>query len=453
MRCARRAARAHLQGLAAGSRAAHADEQPRPRGGRATRTTWSSTAAPARRRATGRPSTRSSRRCAGSKTTRRCWCSRASRSACADARMGAARADRELEPRARVGDLGAVPQARGARADDVRADDGGLVDLHRHAGDPAGHVRDVRGDRARSTSAARWRATISLTAGLGGMGGAQPLAVTMNDGVALVRRGRPGQHRAPPRARATSTSSVDDLDEALRLALDARDRREAAVDRRRSATRPRSCRGSRRRGVPIDIVTDQTSAHDPLDGYIPQGLTLAEAAELRAADAAEYIERAQASMAAHCAAMLAFQDARRGRLRLRQQPARARPSRRASRDAFAYPGFVPAYIRPLFCEGKGPFRWVALSGDPDDIAATDAPCSRCSPTTSRSRAGSGWRASGSRSRACPRGSAGSATASGTGRAAVQRDGRERRAPGADRDRPRPPRLRLRRLARTARPRR
>jgi len=122
--------------------------------------------------------------------------------------------------------------------------------------------------------------------------------------------------------------------------------------------------------VEIDIVTDQTSAHDPLNGYVPAGYSLEEAAELRAKDRGRYVEEARASMARHCEAMVGFQKAGaevfdygnnlRGEARLG-----------GFADAFAYPGFVPAYLRPLFCEGKGPFRWIALSGDPADIAATD----------------------------------------------------------------------------------
>jgi urocanate hydratase len=126
-----------------------------------------------------------------------------------------------------------------------------------------------------------------------------------------------------------------------------------------------------RRGERIDIVTDQTSAHDPLNGYIPAGLSLQEAAELRFAKPAEYVERARASMARHCEAMVGFLRAG-AEVFDYGNNLRGEAQLGGFADAYAYPGFVPAYLRPLFCEGKGPFRWVALSGDPADIAATDA---------------------------------------------------------------------------------
>ena len=124
------------------------------------------------------------------------------------------------------------------------------------------------------------------------------------------------------------------------------------------------------RGFEADIVTDQTSAHDPLVGYVPDGLSLAEADELRERDPDEYIARARASIAAHCAAMVGFMDAG-AEVFDYGNSLRAEARLGGFERAFDYPGFVPAYIRPLFCEGKGPFRWAALSGDPADIAATD----------------------------------------------------------------------------------
>ena len=123
-------------------------------------------------------------------------------------------------------------------------------------------------------------------------------------------------------------------------------------------------------GVEVDVVTDQTSAHDPLDGYVPAGLDLDAAEELRQRDPAEYVRRARESMAEHCRAMVAFQD-RGAEVFDYGNSLRAEARLGGFEHAFDYPGFVPAYIRPLFCEGKGPFRWVALSGDPADIAATD----------------------------------------------------------------------------------
>jgi urocanate hydratase len=209
--------------------------------------------------------------------------------------------------------------------------------------------------------------TISLTAGLGGMGGAQPLAVTMNDGVVLCVDVDPSRIERRVKTRYLDVS-VDDVDEALRMAVDARDRREPlsiGVLGNAADIVPRLAAA----GAPIDIVTDQTSAHDPLS-YIPQGLSLEEAADLRTSDPAEYTRRAQASMAAHCAGMVAFLDAG-AEVFDYGNNLRAEAEHGGFERAFAYPGFIPAYIRPLFCEGKGPFRWAALSGDPADIAATD----------------------------------------------------------------------------------
>jgi urocanate hydratase len=209
--------------------------------------------------------------------------------------------------------------------------------------------------------------TISLTAGLGGMGGAQPLAVTMNDGVILCVDVDPSRIERRVKTRYLDVS-VDDVDEALRMAVDARDRREPlsiGVLGNAADIVPRLAAA----GAPIDIVTDQTSAHDPLS-YIPQGLSLEEAADLRTSDPAEYTRRAQGSMAAHCAGMVAFLDAG-AEVFDYGNNLRAEAEHGGFKRAFAYPGFIPAYIRPLFCEGKGPFRWAALSGDPADIAATD----------------------------------------------------------------------------------
>ncbi|MGO9063780.1 MAG: urocanate hydratase [Myxococcaceae bacterium] len=207
-----------------------------------------------------------------------------------------------------------------------------------------------------------------LSGGLGGMGGAQPLAATMCNAVFL------GVEVDAARAqRRLETRYLDciatDIDQALKLAATARDKRQ-----------PRSIGliGNTadvypelyRRGLRPDLVTDQTSAHDPLNGYIPQGLTLEQAASLRARDPDEYVKRSHASMGVQVRAMLDFQRAGchvfdyGNNLRAGAQQA-------GVEDAFAFPGFVPAYIRPLFCEGSGPFRWVALSGDPADIHRTD----------------------------------------------------------------------------------
>jgi urocanate hydratase len=220
------------------------------------------------------------------------------------------------------------------------------------------------------------RGTITLTAGLGGMGGAQPLAITMCDGVAICvdvdpqRIERRIEHRYLDHAAAT-------LDEAVGLAETAkREGRAYSVGVVGNAAEvfPELLR----RGASIDVVTDQTSAHDPLNGYIPAGYSLQEAAELRSADPQAYVKAARESMAVHCEAMVGFQ---RAGVEVFDYGNNLRGEAKAGgfADAFAYPGFVPAYIRPLFCEGLGPFRWVALSGDPADIAATDAAVTKLFP--------------------------------------------------------------------------
>ncbi len=207
-----------------------------------------------------------------------------------------------------------------------------------------------------------------LTAGLGGMGGAQPLAVTMNEGVALVVE-VDRQRIARRIATGYLDTSADTLEEAMTLVEEAvRAGRPLSVGLLGNAAEvlPELLA----RGVTPDIVTDQTSAHDPLNGYAPAGISLEDAAQLRERDPQEYVRRSRASMAAHVEAILALQA--RGAIafdygnNLRGQALEAGVA-----NAFDYPGFVPAFIRPLFCQGKGPFRWVALSGDPADIARTD----------------------------------------------------------------------------------
>jgi urocanate hydratase len=207
-----------------------------------------------------------------------------------------------------------------------------------------------------------------LTAGLGGMGGAQPLAVTMNDGVCLAVEVDPHrvERRLETRYLDKATSSVD---EALRWVDDAV-RAGKALSIGLIGNAAEVLPDLVRRDVRPDLVTDQTSAHDELNGYVPAGLSLEDAIALRAKDPAGYIERSVASMGTHVRAMRDFQ--KRGSLtfdygnNIRGQARKAGVS-----DAFEIPGFVPEFIRPLFCEGKGPFRWVALSGNPKDIAVTD----------------------------------------------------------------------------------
>jgi urocanate hydratase len=209
--------------------------------------------------------------------------------------------------------------------------------------------------------------TITLTAGLGGMGGAQPLAVTMNGGVALCVECDPSRI-----ARRIEYGYLDeeaaDLDDAVRRAVAARDAGQAlSIGVRGNAADlvPRLLA----MGAPIDVVTDQTSAHDPLT-YLPRGVAFEDMAALRAEDPAGFTVRARESMAAHVEAMVGFLDAG-AEVFDYGNSIRGEAELAGDTRAFAFPGFVPAYIRPLFCEGKGPFRWAALSGDPADIAATD----------------------------------------------------------------------------------
>ncbi|MEO3767370.1 urocanate hydratase [Streptomyces sp. B8F3] len=209
--------------------------------------------------------------------------------------------------------------------------------------------------------------TITLTAGLGGMGGAQPLAVTMNDGVALCIECDPS--RIERRLEhGYLDAKADSPEHALRLATEARDaRRPLSVGVLGNAAElvPRLLAA----GAPIDIVTDQTSAHDPL-AYLPLGVDFADMAAYAAEKPADFTVRARESMARHVEAMVGFQDAG-AEVFDYGNSLRGEAKLAGYARAFDFPGFVPAYIRPLFSEGKGPFRWAALSGDPKDIAATD----------------------------------------------------------------------------------
>src|SRR5438046_317367 len=210
--------------------------------------------------------------------------------------------------------------------------------------------------------------TVTLTAGLGGMGGAQPLAVTMNGGVAICvecdasRIARRIEH-------GYCDVAADDLDDALRRAEAARDAGEAlSIGLLGNAADVLPALLAR--GAAIDVVTDQTSAHDPLT-YLPRGVAFEDMPALRAEDPAGFTARARESMAAHVEAMVGFAD---GGAEVFDygNSIRGEAPLGGYQRAFAFPGFVPAYIRPLFCEGKGPFRWAALSGEAADIATTDA---------------------------------------------------------------------------------
>jgi len=209
---------------------------------------------------------------------------------------------------------------------------------------------------------------VVLSAGLGGMGGAQPLSITMNDGVCIIVE--VDRERIEKRLRTAYCEMVtEDIDEALRLADEARVKgigRSIALVGNASETHPELLK----RGFAPDIVTDQTSAHDPLNGYVPGGMSLEEAVELRKKAPSEYVKKAVASIVRHTEAMLGFQKA--GSIVFDYgNNIRGQAKEGGLENAFDFPGFVPEYIRPLFCSGKGPFRWVALSGNPDDIRKTD----------------------------------------------------------------------------------
>ncbi len=209
--------------------------------------------------------------------------------------------------------------------------------------------------------------TITLTAGLGGMGGAQPLAITLNGGVAICIEVDPERIERRLEHRYLDVRA-DDLEHALRLAADAKKARRAlSIGLLGNAAEVLPALVAS--GFDVDVVTDQTPAHDPLS-YVPAGLSPEDAQELRLDDPHEYVRRARESMARHVDAMVAFMD-RGAEVFDYGNSLRAEARLGGSKRAFEFPGFVPAYIRPLFCEGKGPFRWVALSGDPADIAATD----------------------------------------------------------------------------------
>jgi urocanate hydratase len=207
-----------------------------------------------------------------------------------------------------------------------------------------------------------------VTAGLGGMGGAQPLAATMNGAAALVIEVDPQRI-----ARRLATKYLDEATDSLDTALD----RCARWTRERVARSVGLCANAAdvlpelvKRGVTPDVLTDQTSAHDALNGYVPNGMSLDEAVRLRTARPTEYIERSMSAMAEHVRAMLALRA--RGAVTFDYgNNIRAQAQQAGVANAFDIPGFVPEYIRPLFCEGKGPFRWAALSGDPEDIRVTD----------------------------------------------------------------------------------
>ena len=362
-----------------------------------------------------------------------------------DAPGRAARTDRERDARAALGDVGRVPPPGGARADDVRSDDGRQLDLHRHPGDPAGHVPDVRrrgrealrrrrprrpngadrgprrdgrGAAARSGHARCAPSSASRSTPPGWSGGSRPATSTRRP----TRSTRRSRACAPPRPSGRGLS-VGLLGNAADVVPELA-----------------------RRGEHFDLVTDQTAAHDPLTGYIPQGLSVEDAARLREAEPDEYMRRAGESIAVHVRGML---DHLRAGSHVFDYGNNLRGEAQAAgvEDAFAYPGFVPAYIRPLFCRGNGPFRWAVLSGDPADIAAIDDELRALFPDDAILQR---WLAlarervafQGLPARICWLGYGDRARA-GLAINELVRSGRVQRA---GRDRPRPPRLRLGRLA-------
>ena len=218
--------------------------------------------------------------------------------------------------------------------------------------------------------------TITLTAGLGGMGGAQPLSVTMNDGVAIVVEVDPTRIEKRLETRYLDVRT-DSIDEALELATAAKTQKHRlSIGLLGNAAEVLPALVTR--GFRPDLVTDQTSAHDPLNGYIPKGYTLDAARALRVSDPETYVRLSRASMADHVNAMLAFK--RGGAVTFDYgNNIRAEAKGAGAIDAFEIKGFVPEYIRPLFCEGKGPFRWAVLSGDPAELAITDEAILRAFP--------------------------------------------------------------------------
>jgi len=221
---------------------------------------------------------------------------------------------------------------------------------------------------ARANFKGSLKGRLVLTGGLGGMGGAQPLAVKMNEGVCLAVE--VDEKRIRRRVeKGYCDHVVKDLDEALHMALDAKKNRlplSIGLLGNCAETHPELVK----RGIVPDVVTDQTSAHDALGGYIPRGLSIEEATEMRNDIPKEYLRRSYESMAIHVRAMLDFK--RKGSVVFDYgNNIRAQAHQAGVKDAFAFKGFVPLYIRPMFCEGRGPFRWVAVTGDPDDILKTD----------------------------------------------------------------------------------
>ena len=210
---------------------------------------------------------------------------------------------------------------------------------------------------------------IVVTAGLGGMGGAQPLAVKMNNGIAICIEVDPSRINRRIETKYIDTS-VKTLDEAIVIANQAKNNKEAITIGLEGNAADIVPKMVELNFVP-DMITDQTSAHDELDGYIPNGLSIKESNDLRKSDSKRYISESYKAMVTHCEAIIKLQAM--GSIAFDYgNNLRGQAKKAGLKNAFDFPGFIPEYIRPLFCQGKGPFRWVALSGDPDDIYKTDA---------------------------------------------------------------------------------
>lgn len=278
-----------------------------------------------------------------------------------------------------------------------------------------------------------------LTAGLGGMGGAQPLAATLAGACSLNIECQQASIDFRLRTRYVDEQATD-LDDALaRIARYTREGRAVSIALCGNAAEvlPELVR----RGVRPDMVTDQTSAHDPLNGYLPAGWTWAEYRERARSEPAAVVKAAKQSMAVHVKAMLAFQKQGIPTFDYGNN-IRQMAKDEGVANAFDFPGFVPAYIRPLFCRGVGPFRWAALSGDPQDIYKTDAKVKELIPDDAHLHRWLDMARERIRFQACRRGSAGLAWPARPPRAGVQRDGAQRRTVGARGDRPRSPGFRL-----------
>ena len=359
---------------------AHADEQPRPGGRPSGRATWWSTAAPGKAARNWECFHAIVRALQGAGERRD--------AAGAVGQAGGRVPTHEYAPRVLIANSNLVGhwsnwekfrELERAGPDDVRPDDGGILDLHRLAGNYAGHVRDVRGGGARSISAAIWQGKLIVTGGMGGMGGAQPLAATMN-GAAFL-----GVEVDPERIKKRLKTGYCDfmvtaLDEALRILKNAVRKRENRVGRAGGQLRRHHSRAGRARRGARHADRPDLGARSAERLHAAGADAGAGGASCASAIRTGYLERSLDSIARHVEGMLALQKM--GAVTFDYgNNIRTLAFERGVKNAYDFPGFVPAYIRPLFCEGRGPFRWVALSGEPADIHAPTSWCWNCFPTT------------------------------------------------------------------------